>query len=268
MIEEAVRDVSQRPAVQQKDNLCGPFHAARVLVDFGVAMWDGVPLDQDLVALHSGTTLPAEPRGPQVPAGASSLRDYRYELPRVDPDRAGTSAGGLARAISLLSGGRLECVPLRGSWLEETLERLIDGAGRLDARLIANVRTGPLWGSRPPVEALLAHLSGRAAAGGRPAPSVPAAEWDVGHFVELVKLLRGPGGTLVLVRDSYPSLGWNADYLQPTHALAAALTRGDGREGGVLAVLSASGADSVRALARELSLQTEPWDNGTQEVED
>src|SRR5437588_593012 len=74
---------------------------------------------------------------------------------------------------------------------------------------------------------------------------------------------RGSAGTLVLVRDSYPSLGWNAHYLQPTDALAAALTRGDGREGGVLAVVSPSVADAVRAVAEELSLETELWDNGT-----
>jgi hypothetical protein len=260
MIGEAVRDTTT--ALQQKDSLCGPFHAARVLIDAGVTEWDGLAIDQDLVALHAGTTLAANPRGPQVPVGAASLRDYRCELARVDSDRAGTTPHGLARAISLLSSWRLECVPLRGPWREETLERLLDSLLELGARLIANIRTGPLWGSRPPVEALLAHLAGRRAS------EVPRAEWDVGHFVELVQLVRGPGGALMVVRDSYPSLGWNAHYLQPTHATVSALTRDDGREGGVLAVVGGSAAGPVRALAQKLSLETEFWDNGTQEVAD
>ena len=36
----------------------------------------------------------------------------------------------------------------------------------------------------------------------------PPADWDTGHFVELAQLLRGRRGALVLVRDSYPTLGW------------------------------------------------------------
>jgi hypothetical protein len=263
MIEEHVQPAHadhDGHAAQQRDHLCGPFHAARVLIGAGVTEWNGTPIDQDLVALHAGSTLPADSRGPQVPAGAASLRDYRHELPRVDSDGAGTTPGRLSEAIESLSRGRLACVPLRGRWREDVLERLVGTAPRLGARLIANIRTGPLWASRPPLEALLAQLEGR-----RPS-TVPRSEWDIGHFVELVQLLRGPGGALVVVRDSYPTLGWNSHHLQPPHALAAALTRGDGRQGGVLAVVGAGSAGAVRALAGELSLETELWDNGTQEV--
>src|SRR5438270_7896890 len=190
MIDGALLSTTTSLALQQKDNLCGPFHVARVLVEAGVTEWDGMPIDQDLVALHAGTTLPANPRGRQVPVGATSLQDYRHELPRVDSGRAGTSAAGLARAISVVSSGRLECVPLQGSWRADVVERLVESGPRLGANLIANIRTGPLWSSRPPVEALLAEL-----AGGR-LQRVPASEWDVGHFVELIQLLRGSAGTL------------------------------------------------------------------------
>jgi hypothetical protein len=269
VIEQAVRDGSQSSLHQQRDNLCGPFQVARVLLDAGVTQWDGTPLDQDLVALHAGTTLPAEPRGPQTPAGATSLLDYRYELRRVDSEASGTTPRGLAAAIALLSGGRLETVPLRGRWSEAKVERLLESAPSLGdstppfgARLIANLRTGPLWGSRPPVGALLAQLAGH-----RPA-AVPHSEWDVGHFVELVSFVRGSGGALVVVRDSYPSLGWNAHHLQPPQALVAALARGDGHQGGVLTVVGAGQADGARTLAVRLSLETEFWDNGTQEVAD
>jgi hypothetical protein len=243
-------------AAQQRDSLCGPFHGARVLLDAGVGEWQGTPIDQDLVALHAGTTLPARPQGPQAPPGAESLRDYREALPSVvDPERAGTTPGGLAHALALLSGGRLECVPLRGGWSEQRLEALLEAAPRLGARLIANLRTGALWGSRPPLETLLAEL-----AGAQPA-DVPAADWDVGHFVELVQLVRGAGGALVVVRDSYPSLGWEGHHLQPPRAVVAALRRGDGREGGVLAVVPAGDGRELRRLAARLALETELWRN-------
>ena len=35
---------------QQKDNLCGPFWAARVLLEAGFIEWSGEPIDEDLIA--------------------------------------------------------------------------------------------------------------------------------------------------------------------------------------------------------------------------
>jgi hypothetical protein len=248
----------QREALQQKDNLCGPFHAARVLREAGIVSWNGEELDQDLIALESGTVLPEVERGPQVPPGAANIRDYRFELPRAAPEEAGTAVGGLAHAIEEASAGALRCVPLRGSWSAATVERLVDaGAAIGGARLIANIDTAPLWGSRPPLEALLAHLDGVAV------DSPPPPDWRVGHFVELARLLRGRAGSLVLVVDSYPSLGWMGHHLQPPAVLAAALERGDGREGGVLVVAPPESADEVEALAAQLGLDVEFWDNGT-----
>jgi hypothetical protein len=244
--------------MQQRDNLCGPFHAAQILRDAGVGEWEDEPLDQDSVALHAGTVLPAQEIGPQVPPGAPNLRDYRYELPRVEPAQAGTAPAGLAAAMETMSDGLLRCVPLRGSWDGEIVERLVEGAASLRARLLANVRSGKLWGSRPDVDALLAALDGRAV----PGPPPPA-DWDVGHFIELRSLVRGTGGALVVVRDSYPSLGWMGHHLQPPIAVARALTRGDGHEGGVLVVLAPERVGEIERLASELSLDTEMWDNGT-----
>jgi hypothetical protein len=242
--------------LQQKDNLCGPFHAARVLRDAGVLSSDGEPVDQDLVALHAGTLLPRRELGPQVPDGAANLTDYRYELGRAEPVAAGTTPAGLAAAIERLSEGALVPVPLSGRWSASVVEGLLEGVGP-SVRLLANVRTGLLWGSQPPVDALLDVLDGAEV------PDPPAADWDVGHFVELVQLVHGRGGTLVVVRDSYPNLGWSGVHLQPPDAVAAALTRGDGRAGGVLAVAPPAAAAQVRELARELELACEIWDNST-----
>jgi hypothetical protein len=244
-----------RAALQQKDNLCGPFQAARVLRDAGILDWDGVEVDQDLIALHAGTVLPDEAPQESVPPGAVSRREYRFELPLAsDPSVSGTVAADLAGAIEEASGGELRCVPLRCDWSGETVERLMEQPG--GARLIANLRTGHFWGTRPPLETLLGHLAGAEV-------DPPSSEWDVGHFVELVSLVRGAQGSLVVVCDSYPTFGWQAHHLQPPAAVAAALNRGDGREGGVLAVAPAAEAGRVERLAAELGLVVETWDNGT-----
>ncbi|HET8673573.1 MAG TPA: hypothetical protein VFL87_08055, partial [Thermoleophilaceae bacterium] len=205
----------------------------------------------------AGTVLPEVEEGPQVPPGAVNFRDYRFELQRAAPADSGTSAAGLAGAIEAAGGGALRCIPLRGPWEAGALEKLVDAAPELGARLLANLSTGPLWGSRPPLEALLAHLDGEEVA------DPPAPEWRVGHFVELSRVVRGRGGSLLLVVDSYPSLGWLGRHLQPPAAVAAALERDDGREGGVLVVVAAGEAERVEALAGELSLEIGLWDNGT-----
>jgi hypothetical protein len=243
----------RRSDVQQRDNLCGPFQAARVLAELGVREWDGDPLDQDLLAVRAGTLLPDLDRAQCVPAGASNLLGYRFDLPVVEANRAGTSAEDLAGVLEAASGGALRAVPLRGpAWDADAVVRLVDFALERGARLIANVRTGPLWGTRPPLESLLSELEGHEAPG-------PPPEWDVGHFLEPSALVRGRGGSLVVVRDSYPSLGWDGVHLQPPRALAAALRRGDGREGGVLCVLAAGRAGEVEALGLDVGF----WDNGT-----
>jgi hypothetical protein len=243
-------------AAQQKDNLCGPFWAARFLRDAGFDTWDGARVDEDLLALRAGTLLPDAPPDASVPRGAASKADYAVELPVVPADAAGTAAGALAGAIEAVSGGALRCVPLRGPWLAERVEHVVERGRGLGARLLANLRTGRLWGSRPPVETLLAELTGRSA-------PAPPADWDVGHFCELGLVVRGPAGSLVVVRDSYPSLGWSGTHLQPPRVVAEALVRDDGRDGGVLAVVPADGAGAVETLGRALGLEVAVWDNGT-----
>jgi hypothetical protein len=243
-------------SAQQKDNLCGPFWAARILNESGFKTWDGDAITEDLVALRAGTVLPEAHEGLDVPPGASPRASYRYELVRAPVDQSGTAAGALAKAIEAASGGELRCVPVCGAWDATRVERLVDEAPGLGARLLANVRTGRMWASRPRIEILLAELDGRAVV-------EPEADWDVGHFVELEMLIRGPKGALVVVHDSYPSLGWQGRHLQPPRTLAAALERGDGREGGVLVIVPKSGVDAAGALAAEIGFEVRAWNNGT-----
>jgi hypothetical protein len=171
-------------------------------------------------------------------------------------EQSGTSTVGLIQSIESASGGALRCIPIRGQWTAPRIERLVGEAPKLGARLIANVRTGRLWASRPPIQVLLDELAGRAV-------EDPVADWDVGHFVELAMLVRGPERSLVIVHDSYPTLGADGRHLQPPRVLAAALLRGDGREGGVLAVVAPERAEAIAALATELGLEVAVWNNGT-----
>lgn len=242
---------TQGVSEQQKDHLCGPYFAARILQELGAG-----DTDEDLIALLAGTILPDVPE-PSTPPGAESRSDYRYQLRTGPAAEAGTAADALVEAIEVAGRGRVRCLPVRGAWTPGRVEGLVEAGPRLGARLLANLRTGRLWGSRPPVEFLLAELKGR-----RP-EAEPPPDWDVGHFCELAHLVRGSRGSLVLVHDSYPSLGWKGYHLQPPRAVAGALVRGDGREGGVLAVVPAERAGEMKRLVLRLGLQTGIWDNGT-----
>jgi hypothetical protein len=260
MREQAAAAVDSRASLpetaQQKDNLCGAFWAARVLHEFGIASWDGKPIDEDLIALRSGTALPDSGPEGALPPGAVSLTSYRYVLPIAPIEASGTAPGPLAHAIESAASGALRCLPVRGRWTAERVVHLVEGARAIEGtRLIANLRTGRFWGSRPPITTLIDELEGR------PTPD-PTPDWDVGHYVELAGLIRGSGGALVHVHDTYPSLGWDGHHLQPPRVVASALLRGDGREGGVLVVVPTGRISEVESLVAGLDLDIGIWDNG------
>jgi hypothetical protein len=130
-----------------------------------------------------------------------------------------------------------------------------------DATLVANVRTGAFWGSRPDPATVLAHLRGE-----RVEP--PPADWDVGHFVNLAALVRGPAADLVVVRDTYQELGLAGHHLQPPDRVAAALRRDDGHEGGVLAIAAAAIAGRLRDRLEREGFELRHWHNGTPDPEE
>jgi hypothetical protein len=238
-----------RVLMPQKDNLCGAFWGAMVLTAAGL---DGV--DQDLVALESGTLLPEGGEPPPL-AGVESRLDYRLDLPLAPRAESGTSGQGLAIAIEHLSGGRLAAVAVAGPWTAETVADLVS----LDTQmpLIANIDTGALWGASADRGQVQRHLDTGADVG-------PAADWSVGHFVNPVAIQRGRGGAVVTVRDTYPALGGGV-HLQPASRFAAALRRDDGREGGVLCVCNAGRAAGLERDLAARGLQVRHWDNGTPE---
>jgi hypothetical protein len=250
----------------QRDDLCGAFCGALALQAAGVTTCSGVdePLDQDAVALAAGSVVSRlADTGIVLPFGERSRRDYRLSLPLVeDAARSGTTAAGLVAAVEELSGGRLAAIPYARPWTAATLEGLFDLVAALarPVALVANLATRHLWGTHPRVGQLLDYLYDGMGAG-------PPSDWDVGHFVCVVGRVRGPGGSLYGVADTYPSLGDGGVYLQPGERLAAAIERREGPAGGMLVVASAEDAPAVRAGASALGLVEDVWDNGTVTLE-
>ena len=218
-------------SLPQKDQLCGPFWGALALTA------SGHPARQDDVALRAGTILAEGDPATWLPPGASPRTDYATRIPPASEGApSGTSASALARSIEELSGGALAVVP------------------------VANLRTGRLWGSRPPARLLLDFLLGLKL-------QAPPPDWDCGHFLALVASVRGPGGTLLALRDTYPELGWGGYHLQPAEAVAASLERGDGHEGGVLCVCEASTSAALAARLPEAGFELRHWDNGSPDLD-
>jgi hypothetical protein len=239
-------------AIPQKDQLCGPFWGALALAAAGYAV------DQDEVAICAGTTLAEGDPAEWLPPGASPREDYGASLPvATDEAHSGTSAPGLARSIEKLSGGSLAVVPVAGPWTADTVVSLIElAAATPECTLVANLRTGRLWGSRPPMRLLLDHLLGRPV-------EAPAPDWDCGHFLTIAACMSAAGGTLVTLRDTYPELGWGGYHVQPAGTVAESLKRGDGHEGGVLCVCEASVAEALAGKLEEAGVELRYWDNGS-----
>jgi hypothetical protein len=93
--------------------------------------------------------------------------------------------------------------------------------------------------------------------------TLPAADWDVGHFLTLAGRVEGPVQSLVLVRDTYPEFGWDGYHLQSASAIALALNRDDTHSGGVLLFVAAKDKVEVERQAKERGFATLCWDNGT-----
>ena len=241
----------------QKDELCGSFCTLLALRAAGLEI-----ADQDTVAVAAGAVLP--PAGydhlAALPEGEQGRSDYRLELPVIDDgDLAGTSAPGLVRAVSALSDGAQTALPVAGPWEPATVTELlrIAAAERL-AGVVLNLATGALWGSRPPLSALLGYL-----ATGDDSPG-PAADWQVGHFTGCLGAIRGAAGTLVVIADTYASLGWNGIHLQPVERVAASLRRDAlPTSGGALVIVPSARAGAVGAALGSAGLTVAAWDNGS-----
>jgi hypothetical protein len=245
----------QAESMPQVDELCGCFqtHIALRLAGFEV--------DQEDVALRSGTAQSAT-RSKSVLPFDETGRDGRCDFPLVAEADAGSAPAGLMRAVSELSAGAVAAVPVAGPWTADSVRALMAIAADAGEHvtLVANVATTHWWGSRPAVAQVLGYLATGADDG-------PPPDWHVGHFVTFLGTLDGAVGTLVLVADTYPSLGWRGTYMQPVERAAAALRRESlPSDGGVLAILSAAGEERFRIALETQGFDLRPWDNGSPDM--
>jgi hypothetical protein len=243
----------------QRDDLCGAFCGALALHAAGIERRAGEPVDQDTVALAAGSTVSRLAFAGNLPHGEPGRRDYRLALPFVDDAAvSGTTAPGVLAAIEELADGALAAIPYRGPWTAATLDRLFEIAAARErpTALILNLATRHLWGGHARLQELLGYLYDGSLGG-------PPADWDVGHFVCLFGRIRGPGGSLYGLADTYPALGAGGVHLQPAERLATAIERRDMPAGGVIAVVASEEASATRARAREAGLREGLWDNGT-----
>lgn len=237
----------------QKDQLCGPFWGALALTAAGH------PSSPDEVALRAKTILALGDPSEWLPPGAGPRTDYTISLPTTKNESiSGTSSQALARGIEELSQGSIAVVPVAGPWREKSVLDLVEITAGLGSpcTLVGNLRTSRLWGSRPPAHVLLGYLLGHPV-------EAPAADWDCGHFLTIAGFVAGPVGSLVLLRDTYPELGWGGYHLQPLEAVASALERGDGAEGGILCLCANSPAKDLRERFQTAGFELRHWDNGT-----
>lgn len=240
----------------QMDYLCGCFWATLALRQHGFAQ-----VTQDDVGVRAGSSLSNAPDPESFPPGEPGRRDYRHELPTLAPAISGTAPSGLVRAVPAISAGAVEAVPVRGPFATDELRRLFEAVLELDRPVLVslNVATRFFWGARPSPRTLVEYLVSGDDAGG------PPPDWDVGHLVGAFGLIDGPSGTLVLVGDTYRSLGANATYLQPIERVAASLRR-DGLEtsGGILVYAASADAAALRSSLAGFDLAV--WDNGSPDL--
>lgn len=246
-----------RRELPQRDELCGPFGALLALRSMGSGV-AGHEVDQDAVAVAAGTVLSPPRRAGSLPPGEPGRSDFRLVLPdAVDAAGAGTSAHGVAAAVSRLSHGALVAVPASGRWHAGAVRDVLERVTAVSVvAVLANVATGEFWDPSADPAALARYLDSGV-------EDVPRQRWRVGHFVTLAGMLAGPGGTLVLVADTYRSLGADGLHLQPVPRVAAALRREGSPPGGLLLVVRAEHRDAAEDVVRSCGLHPELWDNGS-----
>lgn len=243
----------------QRDDLCGAFCAALALRGAGIEHWQGGPVDQDAAAQAADTVVSRVADVGALPDGELGRRDYRIAPPLIDDATvSGTNCAGVVAAVGELSAESLAAIPYAGPWTAPAIDGVFDLLAPLShpTALIANVATRHLWGGAVRAEQLLDYLLDGVDAG-------PPPDWDVGHFVCVVARTRGPGGSIYVIADTYPSLGSGGVHIQPRERLARALQRPGMAPGGMIVVAADTDAAAVRTGARALGLREGVWDNGS-----
>lgn len=245
---------AHRSAGQQPDFLCGPYWLSVLLNAYGVSSLDPAQLAQ-----LAGSILPSEEPVVSRPPNILPRQEYSVPLPIGDLSESGTSVMGMIAATLAASEGRYTLIPLQAPWTGEQVEALLQlcqAHSYWKAVPICNLQTGLLWGDQLGLAEAIAYLQGSNI-------QPPSARWNVGHYLTLAGHMQGSDRSLVIVRDTYPSFGWNGYYLQPSKAIAAALNRKDHGSGGILLFAETHDQPEIEQECCTLGCEIALWDNGT-----
>lgn len=246
---------AHRQAGQQPDNLCGPYWVSLLL-----RAQAGLSIQADQFAQLAGSILPIVDPLLSVPPGAQPRVDYQVELPQTtDLSITGTSVTGLIAATQAASSGQYALVPLHTDWTTERIETVLalcQTHPDWNTVPLCNLQTRSLWGTKLPIVDALAYLTGETI-------QPPAADWNVGHFVALAGQVTGAARSLIILQDTYPHFGWNGYHLQSADAVAQALNRSDGNEGGILLFVAEQRRLRVEQTFQAAGFVIQAWDNGT-----
>jgi hypothetical protein len=274
----------QRPAT------CGAYAARYLLAPLGYATSDGVDTTrEDYLAYLAGTVIEddemREVEAVREAVAAAGLSDddairryprtwYGWPLRSSDDEPIlGTSPTGIARAVSLGSGGALVTLPVPSRDLARdvllTPERFDDLLDLIEIHLrdwgvhpIANIEVDQL------LDATSDAYSAEALAGADPETSIPRERWGVGHFVGVGALWQASDGRRwMLLLDTYKARGFDGYVPMPAESLRRAVVREDGRDGGLLLVLRRDALDEARVALERLGLDIRMWGNGSLEPE-
>jgi hypothetical protein len=248
----------------QLDNTCGAYWARAALEVLTDRRWP----DECEAAVEAATALVANDPAPnrwlpwQGATGVVSRPSSRIDLPTTAEAGAGTSPRGVGRAISVLSNGDIEPMPVQSNhW---TAEQVVDVIARLAAIeapvfVIANIATVGLAGSRRSLPAVLAELHG----GARDSDGPP--DWDVGHFCGIVGAAHGANSSYVGMVDTYAAFGWDGLCAQRPEHLAAALHRNGTGTGGLIVAATPAVIAEARGQLAGADITETWWSNGSPE---
>jgi Family of unknown function (DUF6885) len=273
----------QRPAT------CGAYAARYLLGPLGFRRSDGIDTTrEDYLAYLAGTVIEAD-ESREVEAVARRVADlgltdeeaiaryprnwYGWPLRTSDDDAiAGTSPTGIARAISIGSGGELVTLPVPARAPDHSIVLTAD---RFDALLDLVEANLAAWRIHPianlEVDQLLDATSdaysAETLAGDDPAARIPRERWGVGHFVGIGAIWGSGGRCWALFLDTYKARGFDGYVPMPAESLRRAIMREDGRDGGLLLVMARSALEAATVALADLGLEIRMWGNGSLEPE-
>lgn len=262
-------------AMPQRENGCAAFALTCLLRGLGWTAWEGREITPDLtayvagmIALEESYPYDADP-GTDMQRLWGFRRAYDYPLRRSgDLSTVGTGPEGLVRATETLTSNGLSALPIRGRtgdgmplsaadlWALVDCLLLPDHAAWA-AQVVFNYQAGHLAALEGPGQGWGTVLFGE-----EPLPCT----WDVGHMTSLAGVVAGRRGERALViRDNSPRFGWRGYHVENAAAIARALARTDGSQGGMLVLCRTADRDEVRAHLAEVVPQGDfsPWDNGS-----